>query len=125
VPRVAVTTTRIDMATYVLLALVLGLGMTATVGANLVGGGYDYRATVAVWFRGLFLFDPHASLMAKAPLVYQMHVTAVWLLVALWPFSRLVHAWSVPITYLGRAQILYRMRHHRPVQRSQPPEIRV
>jgi nitrate reductase gamma subunit len=106
--RVAATTTRVDIATYVLLALVIGLGMGETIGVNLFGGGYDYRATVAVWFRGIFLLDPHGALMAGAPLVYQMHVTAAWLLFALWPFSRLVHAWSVPFTYLGRAHILYR-----------------
>jgi nitrate reductase gamma subunit len=108
VPRVAATTTRVDIATYVLLALVIGLGMGETIGVNLLGTGYDYRASIAVWFRGLFILDPHASLMVGAPLVYQMHVTAAWLLFALWPFSRLVHAWSVPFTYLGRAHILYR-----------------
>src|SRR5262249_21141485 len=46
VPRVAATTSRIDVATYVLLALVIGLGTAETVGVNLLGGGYDYRATV-------------------------------------------------------------------------------
>jgi nitrate reductase gamma subunit len=110
VPRVAVTTTRVDIATYILLALVIGLGMGETIGANLLGGGYDYRATIAVWFRGIFVLDPHTSLMAGAPLIYQLHVTTAWLLFALWPFSRLVHVWSVPITYLGRAHILYRSR---------------
>ncbi len=110
VPRVAATTTRIDRATYALLTLVIGLGMLETVGVNLLGGGYDYRTTVALWYRGLAVLDPHVALMVGAPLVYQLHAIAAWLLVALWPFSRLVHAWSVPLTYLGRAHILYRRR---------------
>ncbi len=108
VPRVAVTTTRIDIAVYVLLTITIGLGILETVGVNLLGGGYDYRASVAVWFRGLFLLDPHPELMVAAPTVYQLHVLAAWLLFALWPFSRLVHAWSYPILYLGRPWILYR-----------------
>jgi NNP family nitrate/nitrite transporter-like MFS transporter len=33
------------------------------------------------------------------------------LLHAVWPFSRLVHAWSYPLQYLGRPYILYRRRH--------------
>ena len=45
-PRVRVTTTRTDMLVYALLALVIGLGLTETIGKNVFGGGYDYRSTV-------------------------------------------------------------------------------
>lgn len=31
-----------------------------------------------------------------------------WPLYALWPFTRLVHAWSIPVQYLRRPYILYR-----------------
>jgi len=110
VPRVAATTTRMDLVTYVLLLLMIGLGTIETVGVNLLGGSYDYRATVGLWFRGLFMLDPHPGLMASAPLVYRLHAIAAWLLFALWPFTRLVHAWSVPVTYLNRIYILYRRR---------------
>ena len=34
-----------------------------------------------------------------------------WALDALWPFSRLVHAWSIPFQYLGRPYVLYRRRY--------------
>ncbi|MGZ4342561.1 MAG: SLAC1 family transporter [Solirubrobacteraceae bacterium] len=34
-----------------------------------------------------------------------------WALMMLWPFSGLVHAWSIPIQYLGRPPILYRSPH--------------
>ena len=109
-PRVRATTTSTDRLTYLLLGVMLVTGMYATVGENLLGGGYDYRATVAPWFRGLFTLDPNTSLISGAPLVYRIHVVAAWLLYALWPFSRLVHAWSVPVGYLGRSNILYRSR---------------
>lgn len=108
--RVRATTTRTDRLTYLLLGVMLVTGMYATVGENLLGGGYDYRETVAPWFRGLFTLDPDTSLIAGAPLVYRIHAVTAWLLFALWPFSRLVHAWSVPLGYLGRSQILYRSR---------------
>jgi nitrate reductase gamma subunit len=108
--RVRATTTRIDRLTYLLLGVMIVTGMYATVGENLIGGGYEYRETVAPWFRGLFTFDPDAALMAEAPLVFQLHAAAAWFLYALWPFSRLVHAWSVPVGYLTRSPILYRSR---------------
>lgn len=110
VPRVRVTTTKTDITVYTLLAIVICLGMVETVGVNLLGGGYDYRASVAVWFRGLFLLQPHPELMASAPLVYRLHALAAWLLFALWPFTRLVHAGSVPAGYLVRPSVLYRRR---------------
>ena len=111
--RVRRTTSRVDVATYFLLTVVIALGMVETLGYNALGGGYDYRATVGVWFRGLLYFSPHPGLMAGAPLVYQLHAAAAWLLFALWPFSRLVHAWSVPWQYVGRPYILYRRRFAR------------
>ncbi len=108
VPRVRVTTTRVDVVTFGVLFVVIALGIWETFGINLLQGGYDYRATVAVWFRGIFTFQPHTSLMMSAPLIFQLHAVTAWFLFALWPFSRLVHAWSIPLTFLGRAQILYR-----------------
>ena len=109
--RVRATTSGLDVVVYALLLGIIGLGLVETIWVNGVGGGYDYRSTVAVWFRGLFVLDPRPELMASAPLVYQLHAAAAWLLFALWPFSRLVHAWSLPFQYLGRPYILYRDRY--------------
>lgn len=108
--RVRKTTTYVDTATYVLLIAIIALGLVDTLWFNTIHGGYDYRHTVAVWFRGIFLLDPRPDLMANAPLAYQLHATSAWLLFALWPFSRLVHVWSLPFQYLGRPYILYRRR---------------
>ncbi len=110
VPEVRITTTRSDWIVEGLLAVVIALGMWATVAVNLLGAGYDYRATVSPWFRSLFTLDPDTVLIAGAPMVYRLHVIAAWLLLALWPYTRLVHAWSVPVGYLTRSPILYRSR---------------
>jgi nitrate reductase gamma subunit len=112
VARVRATTTRSDLVMYPLLAIGLGTGMIATLGANVVDT-YEYRETVGPWFRGIFLFRPHTEEMAEAPFLFQLHVTSVWLLYAVWPFSRLVHVWSIPLTYLRRSWILYRSRNPR------------
>lgn len=119
--RVSATTTGTDRLTYLLLGVMLVTGMYATVWENLLAGGYDYRETVAPWFRGLFTLDPDTSLIAGAPLVYKLHAAAAWFLYALWPFSRLVHAWSVPVGYLGRSHILYRSRRPGAVDRDGRP----
>ena len=110
-PRVRVTTGYADMAVYLLLIVIIGIGLYETIWFSALGGGYDYRTTVAIWFRGLFTLSPHPALMTSAPLVYQLHAAIAWLLFGLWPFSRLVHAWSLPFQYLGRPYILYRSRY--------------
>ena len=109
--RVRRTTDTVDVAVYALLAIVIGLGVGETLAVNALGPGYDYRSTVAIWFRGLFWLHPEPQLMAGAPLVYQLHAASAWALYALWPFSRLVHVWSLPWQYLGRPYILYRSRY--------------
>lgn len=109
-PRVRATTTMIDRATYVLLLVVMLLGQFATLGPNLIDGGYNYRESVSPWFRGLFSLNPDVGLITSAPLVYRVHAIAAFLLFALWPFSRLVHVWSIPVAYLTRSHILYRSR---------------
>jgi nitrate reductase gamma subunit len=113
VRRVAVTTSYVDLLVYTLLLFVIALGMADTIFHNALGAGngYDYRHTVAIWFRGVFTLQDHAQLMASAPLVYQLHALSAWAILALWPFSRLVHAWSIPIQYIGRPYILYRRRY--------------
>jgi nitrate reductase gamma subunit len=111
VRRVAVTTSYVDIAVYLLLFIVIGIGIGETLVVNAFGGGYDYRHTVAIWFRGIFALQDNASLMGTVPLVYQLHALSAWLLIVLWPFSRLVHAWSIPLQYIGRPYILYRRRY--------------
>ena len=48
--------------------------------------------------------------MAEAPLTFQIHAMAAMALFAIWPFTRLVHAWSVPFPYLKRRYLVFRRR---------------
>src|SRR5579884_3849446 len=64
IARVRVTTSYTDIAVYALLIAVIGLGIVDTFFTGVLGGGYNYRVTVGVWFRGIFLLHPHPELMA-------------------------------------------------------------
>lgn len=109
VPAVRRAGRPIDLAIDLLLLAVISLGMGETIGWQFGVGEYDYRATVAVWFRELWTLHPDPSLMSGAPWVYQAHTLASFALIAFWPFGRLVHVWTAPVRYVvRRAQILYR-----------------
>ena len=53
-------TTRMDKVMYAFLAVVIVLGMWNTVAGSIltVGGHYDYREGVSVWFRSFLAFQP-------------------------------------------------------------------
>ena len=109
VPAVRAATSRSDRAVYPLLVCVLLAGLTATA-TTLRPHPYDYRLGVSVWFRSLFTLDPNVPAMAHAPLAYQVHALLGMALFALWPFSRLVHAFTAPFGYLTRPYVFYRSR---------------
>lgn len=109
-PRIRLATTAMDKALFAVMTLTIALGMAETVGVNLLRGGYNYRDTVSVWFRDIYLLHPDGQLMVHAPLVYQLHVLLALVFIAMWPFTRLVHVWSAPVAYLWRPYIVYRRR---------------
>nr|WP_042191348.1 respiratory nitrate reductase subunit gamma [Kibdelosporangium sp. MJ126-NF4]CEL20018.1 Respiratory nitrate reductase gamma chain [Kibdelosporangium sp. MJ126-NF4]CTQ97241.1 Respiratory nitrate reductase gamma chain (EC 1.7.99.4) [Kibdelosporangium sp. MJ126-NF4] len=110
VPAVRGATTHNDKLTYLLLGTTILVGMYVTVVINGVQGGYDYRVSIAPWFRGILTLQPDSSLIADAPLMYQLHALLGMALFVLWPFSRLVHAFSAPVRYLIRPYVVYRSR---------------
>ncbi|MCP9949605.1 respiratory nitrate reductase subunit gamma [Actinomadura madurae] len=112
-------TTRNDKLMYAVLALTIVLGLAATVAANIVGGGYNYRETVSPWFRSIFYFQPDPDLMTGVPILFQLHALSALALFCVWPFTRLVHMLTAPLGYLTRPYIVYRSRDeqlgmHRP-----------
>ncbi|MFI0368783.1 respiratory nitrate reductase subunit gamma [Actinomadura sp. 1N219] len=103
-------TTRNDKLMYAVLTLTIVLGLSATVVANLLGGGYNYRETVSPWFRSIFYFQPDPDLMTGVPILFQLHALSALALFCIWPFTRLVHMLTAPIGYLTRPYIVYRSR---------------
>lgn len=115
-------TTRNDKAMYLVLGLVIAIGMYVTVRTNVIGAGYDYRETISPWVRSLFYLRPDPELMAGVPFGFQAHVLSAFALFAIWPFTRLVHAFSAPVGYVARPYVVYRSRDPRsglrPVRRG-------
>ncbi len=115
-------TTPMDKVMYAVLGVVIALGMWNTVAGSVfaLGGEYNYREGVSVWYRSFLAFSPQPELMADAPIGFQLHALAAFALFALWPFTRLVHVFSAPVGYLTRPYIVYRSRDARPLGSSDP-----
>lgn len=99
-----------DFIVLAALIIVVLTGMVNTIGHQLIGEAYDYRETVSPWFRSILMFQPDPELMKGVPISFQLHAIFAMVLFAIWPFTRLVHAWSVPVTYIVRPYIVFRRR---------------
>jgi nitrate reductase gamma subunit len=97
------------MYAFLLSAILLGL-LTTIIGSGIVGDGYNYRETVSPWFRSIFLLNPQPELMAESLPSFQVHAVAGMMVFLIWPFTRLVHAFSAPVSYLFRPYVIYRDR---------------
>jgi nitrate reductase gamma subunit len=119
---VFMATTRNDKLMYVVLVATIALGLWTTVVAVSAGSeAHDYRQTVSPWFRSLFTLRPDVDAMAAAPAQFHVHVLVALLLFTIWPFTRLVHAFTAPLHYLFRPYIVYRSRDAHPTNRTVRP----
>jgi nitrate reductase gamma subunit len=107
-PRIKAVNRTNDTITIGALVVVIGTGLF-----NVVFGHFNVLYTVAPWIRGIVTFSPDAMLMKEVPLSFKIHVMAAWTLLAYSPFSRLIHIWSMPLTYFFRSHILFRRRVQR------------
>lgn len=109
-------TTPMDKVMYAVLGLAIVFGMWNTIAGSIftIGGEYNYREGVSVWYRSFLELQPQPDLMAEAPLGFQLHALSAFALFALWPFTRLVHVFSAPVGYLNRPYIVYRSRDTSP-----------
>ncbi|MEE2031047.1 respiratory nitrate reductase subunit gamma [Rhodococcus chondri] len=104
-------TTVNDKVMYLVLVAAIVAGLATTfIGAGVIGEEHNYRETVSPWFRSIWILQPRGDLMVEAPLSFQIHTMIGLVLFALWPFTRLVHAFSAPIGYLFRPYVVYRGR---------------
>lgn len=110
--RVRRTTSRTDLFVYFLLTVLIVMGCWMTIGYNLLTKSpYDYRDSMSLWWRSLFILQPDVAAVEDANLLYRIHAVVAWAFWAVFPFSRLVHMLSIPLQYLGRPYILYRRRY--------------
>ncbi|MFF4501789.1 respiratory nitrate reductase subunit gamma [Streptomyces sp. NPDC001401] len=114
-------TTVNDKLMYAVLLAAIAMGMAAKL-THASGDGYNYRETIAPWARSLFTLQPKTDLMEGVPVLYRVHATIGMALIALVPYTRLVHMFSAPVQYLLRPYVVYRSRD--PGQLGPRPERR-
>ena len=109
-PRVRATGTLGDTLVLVLLfvQLVLGLG-TIVVSSHHLDGGE--MILLADWAQHIVTFRAGAAgFILNVAWVYKAHLLLGMTLILVAPFTRLVHVWSIPVSYLWRPYQVVRRR---------------
>jgi nitrate reductase gamma subunit len=99
--RLAAVTTPMDRLLLVLLLVQVASGVW--IAFTLRWGSVWYLHTAAPWLWSLLRLDPQVQYLAALPWIVKLHAVNAFLLLAVFPFSRLVHVVTVPLGYLGRA----------------------
>ena len=98
--RVRRVSTLADWIVYVLLLIQVVTGVLV---AYFHGWGSSWFATSASpWLWSLLAFSPDISYVAPLPLLVKAHIVNAFVLVAFFPFTRLVHVLVIPNMYLWR-----------------------
>lgn len=100
VARVRSVTTGMDWLLLLALLVQVILGFWV---AFFYRWGSDWFLYIAQpWLMSLVVFQPRIEYVSALPAVVQWHLLWGFVLIALFPFTRLVHAITYPITYLWR-----------------------
>lgn len=96
---------------WVLLYLLLAQAVTGVYVATFMRWGSEwYLYTAVPYFWSLLTFNPQIDYVADFPMVFKLHAACAFLIVALLPFTKLVHLLYVPYGFLKDAPILYKWR---------------
>jgi nitrate reductase gamma subunit len=106
--RLRVVTSAADWIVYALLLAQIVLGIVVAVRYTWGSGWFVSVAAPYLW--SLLRLSPDPSTVAALPSAIRAHLVLAWLLLAVFPFSRLVHVLSVPNAYLWRRPQVVRWR---------------
>ena len=92
--------TVVDLIVLVILIAQVGAGLGVAM-MHRWGAVWSVKTTTPyLW--SVFTFQPDPSHVAGVPPLVMFHLSTAWVLLALIPFSRLIHMLTVPLQYLGR-----------------------
>lgn len=100
----------LDLVATLALAVQVVTGLQ--IALTLRWGSDWYLHTAAPWLWSLAKLNPQLEAIASVPLLVKVHALNAFLIVALVPVTRLVHAVSLPLGYLGRPPQLVLWRRH-------------
>lgn len=98
--RVFAVTSKADWLLLAVLLLQVAIGFWIAL-VYRWGSGW-YLHTAVPWLQSLVVFQPQIQYVTALPWLVQLHMLTGFVIILLFPFTRLVHLVTYPITYLWR-----------------------
>ncbi|WP_020564488.1 respiratory nitrate reductase subunit gamma [Methylosarcina fibrata] len=109
-PRIRATSSRMDIFILLLIAVQLALGLL-TLPISLYHSDGQNMLLLSEWAQRIVTFRAGAAdLVADVGIIFKLHLFFGMTLFLVFPFSRLVHVWSVPLGYVMRPYQVVRRR---------------
>jgi nitrate reductase gamma subunit len=87
---------------WILVTLGVGLLTIPVSIYHAFSGDASTMVALADWVQGMLLLQPDAILLSDVGWIYKLHLFLGMTVFLLFPFTRLVHVWSIPLGYIGR-----------------------
>ncbi len=109
-PRIRATSRKSDVfiLTWILVTLALGLTTIPVSISHSSNGDPSTMIALANWVQSVLFLHADPTLLNDVSAIYKLHMFFGMTVFLVFPFTRLVHIWSVPLTYLGRAYQIVR-----------------
>lgn len=109
-PRVRAVSRKRDtfIIGWLLVTVALGLSTTVVSWNHASHGDATTMIALTTWVQSVATLNVNADLIRDVSPIFKLHMFFGMTVFLLFPFTRLVHVWSVPLSYLGRAYQIVR-----------------
>ncbi|MGH8615655.1 MAG: respiratory nitrate reductase subunit gamma [Gammaproteobacteria bacterium] len=114
-PRIRATSRFMDIFILDWLLVTLGIGLS-TIPVSMshaLHGNVQTMIALAEWAQSVLTLQPKPLLLQAVPLIFKIHLFLGLSVFFLFPFTRLIHVWSVPLSYLARPYQIVRTKYVR------------
>jgi nitrate reductase gamma subunit len=98
----------INILGWIVLTLIMGLSTLPFSVGHAEHGDPTVMLRLAEWVQSVVTLQPNPELLRGVDTVFKMHIFLGLSVFLFFPFTRLVHIWSAPVTYLFRAYQIVR-----------------
>ncbi len=111
-PRIRATSRKRDtfIIGWLLATVAIGLGTTVVSWSHASHGDASTMIALTSWVQSVATLQADPDLIKGVSPIFKLHIFFGMTVFLLFPFTRLVHVWSVPISYLGRAYQIVRVK---------------
>jgi nitrate reductase gamma subunit len=113
-PRISITSRGTDkfILTWLVATLLLGLSTIPVSLGHAHEGNPGVMIALAEWVQSIVHLHPNPALLESVDTIFKIHLFFGMTVFLVFPFTRLVHVWSVPIGYLMRPYQVVRSKRH-------------